>query len=72
MLRQARQNVSQPGAWVDIIELAGLDQRVQRCRPMPTHIRSGFMMLFHFLASVIGIEAGRGSGGAQVLACPLA
>ena len=40
MLRQSRQNVSQPGARVDIIQLAGLDQRVQRCRPMATHIRA--------------------------------
>jgi hypothetical protein len=65
MLRQSCQDVSQPGAWVDIIQLAGLDQRVQRGRPMAAHIRSGFMMLFHFLASAIGIEAERGSDGAQ-------
>jgi hypothetical protein len=65
MPRQSCQHISQPGARVDLIELAGLNQRVQRRGPMPTHIRSGFMMLFHFLASAIGIEAERGSDGAQ-------
>jgi hypothetical protein len=65
MLRQSRQNVSQPGPRVDLIQLASLDQRVQRRCPMATHIRSGFMMLFHFLASAIEIEAERGSDGAQ-------
>ena len=41
MLRQARQHVSQPGARVNLIELAGFDQRVQRRRQMPAHIRAG-------------------------------
>jgi hypothetical protein len=41
MHRQPHQSVSQPGPRVDIIELAGLDQRVQRCRSMAADIRSG-------------------------------
>lgn len=30
MLRQSLEYVGQPGAWIDVIELAGLDQRVHR------------------------------------------
>jgi hypothetical protein len=46
-------------------QFAGLDQRGNDRPMLAAALRSGFMMLFHFLVSVIGIEAGRGSDGAQ-------
>ena len=31
MVGQLREDVGKPGAWIDIIELAGLDQRIDGC-----------------------------------------
>src|SRR4051794_31755404 len=41
VVRQPRQNVSQPGARVDVIEFGRLDQRVERRCPPPTRVRAG-------------------------------
>src|SRR3954469_3589350 len=41
VVRQPRQNVSQPGARVDLIEFGRLDKGVERRRPPPTRVRAG-------------------------------
>jgi hypothetical protein len=51
---QPRQHVGKPSLRVDPVELAGLDQGVDRRRPLATTVRSRFMMLFHSRASAIG------------------
>src|SRR5262249_50683414 len=40
MVRQSGEHVGKPSAWVDVVELGGLDQRVDGGGPPPTFIRS--------------------------------
>jgi hypothetical protein len=54
VIRQPGQHVGEPGLRVDTVELGGLDQGVDRRRPLATVVRSRFMMLFHSRASAIG------------------
>jgi hypothetical protein len=38
MIRQAREYVSEPGLWIDVVELGGLDERVDGGRAMPAFV----------------------------------
>jgi hypothetical protein len=61
----AAEHVREISLRIHTTQFAGLDQRGDDRPVFAAAIRSGFMMLFHFLASAIGIEAERGSDGAQ-------
>src|SRR3954454_7336681 len=41
MVGQSRQHVGEPGLRVDVVELAGLDQGVDRRRPLPAAVGAG-------------------------------
>jgi hypothetical protein len=61
----AAQHVGKISLRIHPAQFAGFDQRGDDRPVLAPAIRSGFMMLFHFLASAIEIEAERGSDGAQ-------
>ena len=37
MVRQAREHVGEPSPWIDVVELGGLDERVDGGRAMAEH-----------------------------------
>jgi hypothetical protein len=47
MVGQPGEHVGEPGLRVDAVELGGLDQGVDRRRPLPAAVGSRFMMLLH-------------------------
>jgi hypothetical protein len=44
MVGKPGENVGEPGVGIDVVELAGLDQRVDRRRPATTLVRRDAMM----------------------------
>jgi hypothetical protein len=54
MVGDPGEDVGEPGLRVDAVELAGLDQGIDRRRPLAATVRSRFMMLLHSRASAIG------------------
>jgi hypothetical protein len=54
VIGQPGQHVGEPSLRVDAVELGGLDQGVDRRRPLAATIRSRIMMLLHSRASAIG------------------